>query len=212
MPKNVLSIHLVVQRKEPKARFSLRFGMERRLQLLNTRRSYQLPNLPFLAASYARLELRSLPSISVTRLRRYYEPLRHPVAPGLSLAGVRLIVVSDRAIGLPVLHRSSPCMHAVATTPAEPLGALFARFPRDNSLPRILSGSASASPFSRLAQRSLTLRPAYSPSPLQDPLHRRLQPLRYLHDCSDYYRLERQLPGGVRTHCKDRAFARRTKN
>src|ERR1019366_6123333 len=31
--------------------------------------------------------------------------------------------------------------------------------------------------------------------------NRRLQPLRYLHDCSDCFRLER-LPGGVRTHWK----------
>ena len=160
----------------------------------------RLPNLLFLAASDAHLELRSLPSIGVTRVQRYYGPLRHPVAPGLSLAGVRLIVVADHAIGFPVLHQSSSCTHAIATTPAESSGASFARFPNNDSLPRNSGGSASASPFSRLAQRLLTLRPAYSPSPLQDPLHRRLQPLRYLRDCSDCYRLERQLPGGVRTH------------
>jgi hypothetical protein len=35
----------------------------------------------------------------------------------------------------------------------------------DVSLPRFSSGSASAFHFSRLAQRLLTLRPAYSPSP-----------------------------------------------
>src|SRR3979490_2223385 len=35
--------------------------------------------------------------------------------------------------------------------------------------------------------------------------HRRLQPLRYLHDCSDYFRLER-LPGGVCTHWKAPPF------
>ena len=38
------------------------------------------------------LELRSLPSTGITRLQRYYEPLRHPRAPGLSLAGVRLVI------------------------------------------------------------------------------------------------------------------------
>jgi hypothetical protein len=43
-----------------------------------------------------------------------------------------------------------------------------------------------------------------------DPLHRRLQPLRCLHDCSDCFRLERKLPGGTLTHRKDAAFARRT--
>jgi hypothetical protein len=37
-------------------------------------------------------ELRSLPSPGVTRLQRYYEPLRHPRTPGLSLTGLRLIV------------------------------------------------------------------------------------------------------------------------
>ena len=40
------------------------------------------------------LELRSLPSTRVTRFPRYYEPLRHPRAPGLSLTGVRLVLSS----------------------------------------------------------------------------------------------------------------------
>ena len=40
------------------------------------------------------LELRSLPSAGVTRFPRYYEPLRHPRAPGLSLTGVRLVLSS----------------------------------------------------------------------------------------------------------------------
>src|SRR2546427_625986 len=64
----------------------------------------------------------------------------------------------------PVLHQSSSSMHAIVTTPAEPLGALIARFPRDSGLPRITDGSASAFPFSRPTRRSLTLRPAYSSS------------------------------------------------
>jgi hypothetical protein len=54
------------------------------------------------------LELRSLPSTGVTRLQRYYEPLRHPIAPGLSLAGVRLIIAND-ALGLPVFRALSSC-------------------------------------------------------------------------------------------------------
>ena len=45
-----------------------------------------------LATSCACLELRSLPSAGVTRFPRYYEPLRHPRAAGLSLTGVRLIL------------------------------------------------------------------------------------------------------------------------
>src|ERR1700726_362093 len=54
------------------------------------------------------LELRSLPSTGITRLPRYYEPLRHPRAPGLSLAGVRL-VIADHALGSPVLRSLSLC-------------------------------------------------------------------------------------------------------
>jgi len=46
------------------------------------------------ATSCVSLELRSLPSAGITRFPWYYEPLRHPRAPGLSLTGVRLIVSS----------------------------------------------------------------------------------------------------------------------
>src|SRR6267378_1583199 len=52
------------------------------------------------------LELRSLPSSGVTRLQRYRGPLRHPMAPDLSLAGVRL-VIADHALGLPVFRALS---------------------------------------------------------------------------------------------------------
>jgi hypothetical protein len=55
-----------------------------------------------------RLELRSLPSTGVIRLQRYYEPLRHPTAPDLSLAGFRL-VIADHALGLPVFRALSLC-------------------------------------------------------------------------------------------------------
>ena len=53
-------------------------------------------------------------------------------------------------------------MRAAANTPAEPVGACVARFPTGSSLPRYQGGSASASPLSRPARRSLTLRPAWS--------------------------------------------------
>jgi len=42
------------------------------------------------------LELRPLPSTSITRLHQYCEPLRHPRAPGLSVTGVRLIIPDPR--------------------------------------------------------------------------------------------------------------------
>jgi len=144
-------------------------------------------------------ELRSLPSTGVTRLPRYYEPLRHPIAPGLSVTGVRLVFAPDHAMGLPVLHRSSSCMHAVANTPAEPQGARFALFPSGCGLPRCCGGSASASDLSRPARRSPALRPAHSPDHFHDPLHRGLQTFRCLRACPDCYRLKRKLPGGIRT-------------
>jgi hypothetical protein len=54
--------------------------------------------------------------------------------------------------------------------------------------------------FQGLLSVHCTLQPAGSPGRLCDPFHRRLQPFRHLHDCSDCYRLERKLPGGSVSH------------
>src|SRR5450631_3563995 len=80
------------------------------------------------------LELRSLPSTRVTRLQRYYEPLRHPKAPGLSLAGFRL-VIADHALGLPVFRALSLCT-CCRQYPGAASGRSFAHSPRRISLPR----------------------------------------------------------------------------
>ena len=50
------------------------------------------------------LEPRPLSSTGITRLLRYYGPLRHPQRPGLSLTGCRLVSPHHRR-GLPVLRR-----------------------------------------------------------------------------------------------------------
>jgi hypothetical protein len=68
---------------------------------------------------------RPLPSTGITRLQRYYEPLRHPIAPGLSVTGVRLVVPTTPR-GFPCCVRF-PCVHAAATTPAQRLAALTRR-------------------------------------------------------------------------------------
>jgi len=60
-------------------------------------------------------------------------------------------------------YAPSPCTHAVAITPAEPLESSLA-LSSDSGLPPNSARSASASPFSRPARRSLVLRPACSPS------------------------------------------------
>jgi hypothetical protein len=52
-------------------------------------------------------KVRPLPSTGVTRLPRYYGPVRHPVRPGLSLTGVRLKVMNLHHTGFPVLRAIS---------------------------------------------------------------------------------------------------------
>src|SRR5271168_5156598 len=61
----------------------------------------------------------------------HYEPLRHPSAPGLSLAGVRLII-PDHASGFPVLRALSLC-----TCCRHYPGAADGRTPRSKSPIRI---------------------------------------------------------------------------
>jgi hypothetical protein len=107
------------------------------------------------------LELRSLPSTGVTRLPRYYEPLRHPRAPSLSLTGFRL-VIADHALGLPVLRTLSLCTCRRQYPGAAAGRILRSSHPAISAFPDMAVGSAYTSSFSRLAQRSLTLRPAHS--------------------------------------------------
>src|SRR5262249_22003753 len=107
------------------------------------------------------LELRSLPSTSITRFQRYYEPLRHPRAPGLSLTGFRLVIV-DHALGLPVFRALSLCA-CCRHYPGAAAGRIASLIhPAVSAFPERVVGSACASSFSRLAQRSLALRPAHS--------------------------------------------------
>src|SRR5713226_2892950 len=107
------------------------------------------------------LELRSLPSTGVTRLQRYCEPLRHPMAPGLSLAGVRL-VIADHAMGLPVLRTLSLCTCRRHYPGAASERILRSLHPALSAFPERVVGSTCALSFSRLARRSLALRPAHS--------------------------------------------------
>jgi hypothetical protein len=95
-----------------------------------------------------------------TRLQRYYEPLRHPKAPSLSLAGFRL-VIADHAMGLPVLRTLSLCTccrHYPGAATGRTLALLH---PAVSAFPERVVGSACALSFSRIAQRSLVLRPAH---------------------------------------------------
>ena len=55
-----------------------------------------------------------------------------------------------------------PCVHAVATTPAQRLGSLLLTHPAVSAFPDMAVRSACATSFSRLARRSLALRPTHS--------------------------------------------------
>src|SRR6202011_2451576 len=94
------------------------------------------------------LELRSLPSTGVTRLPRYYEPLRHPKAPSLSLTGFRL-VIADHALGLPVSRALSLCT-CRRQYPGVAAGRnLRSTRPAISAFPDMAVGSAYTSSFSR---------------------------------------------------------------
>src|SRR5215813_15378658 len=75
----------------------------------------RLPNLRVLTASCVGPELRPLSSTGVTRLPRYYRPLRHPRVPDPSLTGDRLLI-AEHTLGFPCCVRF-PCVHAVAKYP-----------------------------------------------------------------------------------------------
>ena len=107
MRQDVVAADLVVQRIDSRLLPSL----SRATPSAVSGHSSELIGCPIsrsLAASCVCLELRSLPSTGVDRLQRYCGPLRHPRAPSLSLAGVRLII-ADHALGLPVLRTLSLC-------------------------------------------------------------------------------------------------------
>jgi hypothetical protein len=111
------------------------------------------------------LELRSLPSTGITQLPQYYEPLRHPRAPGLSLTGVRL-VTTDHAVGLPVLRALSLCTCCRHYPGAATGASISPTHPSRISLPRkgcrvglriVLFGDCSA--FTRVTACTLALSP-----------------------------------------------------
>jgi hypothetical protein len=109
-----------------------------------------------------RLELRPLSSTGITRLPRYYRPFRRPIGPYLTVTSLRLVTTTDHAIGLPVLCAFSFCIcrRYYPDTAAE---GTFSLIPSAiAAFPERVVGSACAMSFSKIAQRSLTLRPAHS--------------------------------------------------
>src|SRR5215469_13028603 len=122
------------------------------------------PIPPSFVASCVSFQLRSLPSPGVTRLHRYYEPLRYPRRPGLN--SQELPVDRTRSqLGFPVL-RLVPYVYMPSPLPRQDRWSYSLILPIDVGLPSIPGGSAPALPVSGPAQRSPSLRPANSPSHL----------------------------------------------
>jgi len=107
------------------------------------------------------LELRSLPSTALpgfSGTTNLSATPRRPTYPSRAFGWSSLTT----PWGFPCCVRF-PCVHAVATTPAQRLGVLFALLhPTVSAFPERVVGSACALSFSRLARRSLALRPAHS--------------------------------------------------
>ena len=170
----------------------------------------RLPNLqvPHHVWRLSRTEAPSLPQHYPASTVLWASP--PPSAPSLSLAGVRLII-PDHALGLPVLRALSLC-----TCCRHYPGAAAGRIPRSSrptmsAFPGRVTGSACTSSFSRLARRLLALRPAHSRGHQFVTAIRRLQPFRYLHDCSDCFRRER-IAGWDLHPLESAALSRRTPN
>jgi len=120
------------------------------------------------------------------------------------------LVIADHVMGLPVL-RTLSLVYMLSPIPrrSDWVPRLLAS-PAVSAFPDSRSGSACASSFSRLARRSLALRPVHSHRHrISWQLHRRLQPFRYLHSCSGCFRLE-HFAGWDSHPLESAAFSRRT--
>jgi hypothetical protein len=154
-------------------------------------------------------------STEAPSLRRHYpvsSVLRASPSPQTARPGSHELPVdrhSDHRWGFPCCVWS-PLSACRRQYPGRTDGLVRSSSPIDFGLPSIRGGSAPASPVSGPAQRSLLLRPTNSPSRQSDPLHRRLQQLRYLHYCSDCYRVERTSSRAGLSPAVNQRLSRRT--
>jgi len=146
------------------------------------------------------LEPRPLPSTGVTRLRRYYGPLRYPRRPSLSLAGVWLRGSAPSPLGFPVLRWISMYRHAVVITPVArwvliARGTVYSnRFhssPATAAFPIRVQGRRHIGRFEACSTFNCVTPCRLAASPKATHLSRRLRRFRSLHRRSDSYRLER---------------------
>ena len=155
---------------------------------------------PTLVSFHYMSEVRPLPSTGITRLRRYYAPVRHPRPPSLALAGYRLGAFTHHDWGFPCC---TPLLFHTCRRhyPGGIVRCLY-RSLLQRQRPSLIYGQVGFRITLFEACSAFTARYGLHGRQVAqgNPLHRRLQQFRYLHYCSDYYRLERQMPGGIRTH------------
>ena len=156
-----------------------------------------MPHSPRPCRFPRRLEPGPLSSTGITRLHRYYEPIRHPVKPGLALAGLQLVLPpsdgASRVAAVFLLYVPSP-------------------LPRRNDRVHVSLASPVLTAFPSLGQGRLphcsfrgllSVHSRYGPHlrgmakpPFTPEAYSRLVTC---HGCSSCYRPERKLPEGTCT-------------
>ena len=136
-------------------------------------------------------KVRFLLSTGITRFHRYYEPLRSPRQPSLALARCRLVpIFRFHCWGFPcsVCLPIHACRRHYPDRPNGPKSLVFFRQLRPSPcFGRVgicIDCFEACSAFTHVTTCMFT-------EPLNGPLHRRLQRLRYLHRRFDYYQVER---------------------
>ena len=145
-----------------------------------------------LAASCVVLELRSLRSAGVTRLQRYYEPLRHPAArpvPHGRPVGGHAATTS----GLPVL-RCVPVDTCRRHYPGGTTGCVCRSPSPAAAFPAYQPGRLPHQSFRGLHRTFTRVTACIFAGSLSDPFHRRLRRIRYLHRRFDCYWAEATIP------------------
>ena len=156
-PKIRSSVNRRVPREGTLCRLLLRLHIELPLELPNLFRSLQAHANPLVLGSFKSVpEVRPLPSAGVTRLQRYYGPLRFPVEP-TPKAPFRVRPPPFRASH--VTQSTFPACHSHYPGERRWVRKMVTS-PSPGGLPRKSGGSALTTALSRPAQDSHALRPA----------------------------------------------------
>src|SRR5882672_145745 len=164
-----------------------------------------IANHPILSVFESAPEVRVLPSPGVTRLHRYYDPIRLPPQPPPNV-GVEAATLA--ATGLPRCPDHLPDVPCPLPRRIERVHVSI--LPRPRGLPRFAGGSASATSLSRPAQASLALRPAGLLNRPRRPLSRGFGSASYLIKPLVSYQTNRLLSGWILPPLVIRAFSGHT--